>query len=366
MKKDNNLIVVKTGDQELSRAQKQFNTNLKKVQALQAEIDKYEKLIPEIRSAYHAIVEPARRLVGQAMMKHLLLFDRLTEDKMFRKLEKEKLKQITLDYCDQLITHFGMDEVIPIYDKHAAFSHEEQEKAMKEMQKTMAETMFNDIMGLDVNFDENEEFDEMAMLEKVKEQMKEKIMEEKEQYMKKKKTVKEKREDALYDKTTKTIKQLYNGLVKKLHPDAEKDEKAREEKTRLMQEITRAYKENNFVKLLSYHAQTEKENKLDFGAMPDKELNFYTKILKEQLEFLETKIESLLDPGHHDRQDSLFLSYLEELPNYKKAMEEDAKAIKRNAKNLEKGYLELCEDKTLIRDVLREYKIDKHDKWETK
>lgn len=75
-------------------------------------------------------------------------------------------------------------------------------------------------------------------------------------------------------------------LVKKFHPDQERDAEKRAWKTEVMQQVTAAYKENNFLALLQLQISLVEGKDQSLESVPDEHLKYYNKLLKDQVDEL--------------------------------------------------------------------------------
>jgi hypothetical protein len=85
-------------------------------------------------------------------------------------------------------------------------------------------------------------------------------------------------------------KAIYFRLIKKYHPDRQQDIEKQNEYTEISKLVTKAYKENDFMALLRLQVQYIDENENDAHALADDMIERYNKILKAQLEELNTTI----------------------------------------------------------------------------
>lgn len=88
-------------------------------------------------------------------------------------------------------------------------------------------------------------------------------------------------------------KAIYVRLVKRFHPDLEQNDTFKIEKTALVQEITKAYKEKDFMKLLSLQIEYLDEKESEGQLLADDMLKRYNKTLTKQLNQIKTEIESI-------------------------------------------------------------------------
>lgn len=97
---------------------------------------------------------------------------------------------------------------------------------------------------------------------------------------KSKTAIKKAEEDKLL---TRDARSVYMRLIKKFHPDLERDEDKRNEFTEIVKQVTKAYQENDFFTLLKLQIQYLDDNETEAEKIADDMLKRYNKILQKQL-----------------------------------------------------------------------------------
>jgi hypothetical protein len=362
MKKKQILPTIGKKDQKrpMSKGQKEFNRRIKKVNKLKDELQEMETFIPEIRSRYQAKIVPLQDKIANAREKFVKMLDRSYALKFFRSKEKEKIQDLILNHAHELIHSYGKTELIPIYDKYNEVSFEEEKEQMKSASKGMAEDLFKNFFGMDVDLDnvDMDNFEEIG--DRFKEQMEAKAAEEEQQRKKRKKTkaqqAKEERQTKEAKSISKTARELYMKLVKEFHPDRETDEQKQAEMTKKMQHITEAYKNKDLYELLRLEMELLQgiEERLD--ELSEQQLKLYNKLLKEQQQELEGKLYSLK-----------FMPAMEPFAEYIRFGKYGMQVLDRDHAELKKKlhFIEddtsLLSDKQYLRDFLRDYEIEEED-----
>lgn len=314
MSNDKNLIPIlnEHAKTPLSRLQKQFNSRIKRINKAKEDVEKLTLFIKTAQTKIAEHIDP----VTEQIMKHraeiLKKLDFWYDNKYFRKNEKQKIAEIVVEGAVDLISGHGMNELKELHDKYSEQTYDEffaeEEGRMKEF---LAEEI-KEHMGFDFDFEgmdmtNPEEFlAKMAAMmeenaEKIIDFQKEKIepkksKKEKEKEKTKAQLAKEEKQKEELKNISKITKTIYNQLVKEYHPDREFDEKEREWKTRIMQRVTIAYKEDDLFELLRLKLELSTHKETEVKNLPEKELKYYNKILMEQINELEDKKFALKNP----------------------------------------------------------------------
>ncbi|MDI9365579.1 MAG: hypothetical protein QM541_11560 [Flavobacterium sp.] len=101
------------------------------------------------------------------------------------------------------------------------------------------------------------------------------------------------------DKMNKSWKSIYLNLVKKFHPDTEPDELKKSEMGIILKEITTAYDDNNFYKLLELDIKYASQTGIE--AKDDSVVSEYVKILNKQESEIKDKLSQLKNYIKHYR-----------------------------------------------------------------
>lgn len=295
----NQLIQIKT-KVSLSRNQKLFNSRSKKVQKLKAEFEELKEAIEQIKVEYHASIVPANEQIADVKTQIVYVFDTAYQQKFFRKKEKEKLASLIIDNAINLIDNHGKEELIPIYEKYSDMSYAEKQELGNAIGKDMLSGIFKSMTGVDIDLDGIDNPDDMEEIAKrVAASMEEKERLEQEKKSKRKKTKAQIRKEERLAKDAKNIskssKDIYNQLVKEYHPDLEKDEEKKQEKTELMQKITEAYQNDDFFSLLNFQIQLKQDEEF-LTSISEERLKYYNKILLDQVRQLEEMISYIKNP----------------------------------------------------------------------
>ncbi len=363
MKKKETLlpsIGKKDKKQPMSKGQKEFNSRIKKVNKLKDELQEMEAFIPKLRSRYQAKIVPLHDKIAKARTRFVKLLDSSYSLNFFRSKEKEKIQNLILEHAHELIHSYGKTELITIYDKHNEVSFEEEKEQLKGASKDMAEDLFKNFFGVDVDLEDvdMDNFDEIGG--RFKERMEARAAEEEEKKKKRKKTkaqqVREEREAKETKSISKTARELYMKLVKEFHPDREKDSEKQAEMTQKMQRITQAYKNKDLYELLRLEMELLQGIDERLEELSDQQLKLYNKLLQDQQQELEGKlyaIKSMPTMGP-------IAEYIRFGKHGMRILDQDKAALEKKL-SLIKDDVSLLSNKQYLRDFLRDYEIEQED-----
>jgi len=334
------VLQIKT-TKKLTKQQESFNKLVKQIEKRSDELVYLEDGLKKFTISKQQILGEILIEQLNTKLKYAQVLDEMFENNKFTKKEKEKLIQIILNVSNPIYPDFKEidDKLTDIYDKYNRMKVSNVSKEDMEYDMSLMQMMFKE-MGFDIDFSGIDGFSMKDMKEKVMEQMKAKLNEGKQDEEDEAKYQrKNKHSSGLSDKAkenaqklNKSWKQIYLSLVKHLHPDTEKDETLKLEKEAVLKEVTTAYDENNFFKLL--HLQIKYTNSTDLlEKADDKTLQEFVKILKQQSAEIGCKIEDVKDALIHNNADFIIqrggIQLIEQkLKQQRKEIEIDIELIK--------------------------------------
>jgi hypothetical protein len=300
MSKHLQIVTGKQPGQTLSKEQKRFNTLVKKIKTLRAQIEKTKELDLELRRLGDERVKPAEKAAMAADRDWVMgLNNSLFRAKLGKK-QAEKLERILLEEISHLLrTHFYQDDVElqELYARYEGSGRSFAEIQDDEDQETkaMAAQMMNEMFGMDVEMDDLDNPE--SMQEKIKAKQAEFEAAERERAEKREKKIKTDSQRAAEEKrlaaetaVKKTAKQIYVDLVRHFHPDREQDEQLRDEKTEVMKQITAAYEADDHLRLLELQMTLLSGRDNVFADFNNTQLNYFNKTLQQQAAELEEEL----------------------------------------------------------------------------
>lgn len=269
----------------LSKLQQQFNTKVKQIDKLKADLAERQRILDEIRVRVQNEIHPLVDELVQKRVAYVKMLDQMYQLDFFRKKEKEKLGNLIEELSYSLAQNFGVEEMKEYFDKYADISFDEEEKLAEAEAKEMTQNMLKNMLGLDVDLKDLDDLDTLQ------EKMEQKIWADKEkkeaQQQKRQKSkaqlAKEEKAKAELQNISKATRRLYTELVKLLHPDKELDLTAKAWKEEAMKQVTIAYNQDDFFGLLRLQMEFLHEQELHLDRIPEDQLKYYVKLLNEQM-----------------------------------------------------------------------------------
>ena len=293
------LVIIPKSDKDLSKLQKQFNANVKKINELKQQLKDDEASLRLIVTCIQGEIIPVEQKHFDKIAELVYVFDKHHEDPFFKKKEKAKIADFIINQSHELIENKGNQELKAVYDKYAKEPFDkmdaEAENATAEMMKDMMSSMFG------VEFDDDADVsDPKKMQEYMEMKMQEKEANTQAKKANKKKTDKQiEKEEKIKEEAkniSKAARSIYTDLVKAFHPDRERDETERDRKTEIMKMVTQAYENDDLFELLRLKIELQGSD-IESLTMADEQLKYYNKILKEQVRELEESLWQLRMQG---------------------------------------------------------------------
>lgn len=351
-------VIAKPEGKTMSRLQKQFNSRIKKIRKLKTQIEETEQAMPEIRSLIHSELQPLQDKINAIKAQIVKQLDKAWEMKFFRQKEKAKLQELIRHNAYQLIQEQGHEDLEALYDKHASTSYKEESELVNESNKEMASAMFKNMFDMDLDLDDVDMNDFGQMSERLFATMEEHAEQEEEKQKNKKKTkAQQKREEKIKvenERISKTSRAVYTRLVKEFHPDKETDEEQRLWKTEIMKRVTQAYKKDDFFGLLSLEIELMQGHAHDLGELPDQQLKYYNKMLKEQVDELQMQWDAMTNPPPPFDRMAPYLRDVKHAPTVIRWQKRDLQETLAGVK----GDLTYLSDKKNLRTYLRDYELE--------
>jgi hypothetical protein len=291
----------------LSKEQKRFNGYLQKIKKLKEQIESSRDLALELSRLVQEHVKPAEEKMLTVWKNLILSLDRSMFTPNLTAKQFDKYEAIVFEQADGYLAVGKVDdEIKAIFDKHSEESFDEMTAEGEEHGKEYLAEMLKKQFGIDIDPDEiediNDPFNNPKLFEKIIE-AKEKQKTQDEEFAQKraefdskrpkseKQIQKEARQKAAESAISKTTKQIYMDLVRNFHPDTEQDEAKRLWKTEIMQQITVAYDEDNYIKLLELQMTLLEDRDNAVEKLDDKELRYFNDALKQQVNDLEMQLQ---------------------------------------------------------------------------
>jgi len=340
---DHHLVFIPTkAGKELSKLQKQFNSYSRKVEKLKKELHQTEEVLTRARQKVSEVLLPLEQKKFNLKAEILWVLDRQHDSGIFKKRDREELADFIVTQAHPLIEQFGKEELKPLIEKYEKKSFEEFDQDLNQKTGEAMKQMF-DMFGIDL--DDDADLSDMNTFKDAfqrKAEADQARAEERQANRKKtpKQLEKEAKQKQEAHNITKTVQAVYRQLVKEFHPDREQNSTEKERKTHIMQRITEAYENDDLFELLRLQLEYNQKDSGDFALLPDEQLKYYNKLLKEQITELEDELwqlqsgENPFEPSFYhtfcyppERLDANIKREANQLKKQLKAMEEEKKAF---------------------------------------
>jgi hypothetical protein len=289
-------LVGKTTTGKLSKEQIKFNNYLKRIKTLKTHIEELKDANTWLMRTGTERVKPIDRLDVIAHKDLLLAMDGHRElDKLTLK-QREKFDAIMVQEIDAIMEYEVFEELKTLFEKYNGANYDNHVAEAEATAKKQAVEMMNMMFGMDLEADDEIE-DVMEKVAKRKEEEEARQAAAAERRANKKMSDKQQeradKQAAAESDMNKTTKQIYVDLVKNFHPDKEPDEAKKQWKTEIMQQVTVAYKENDFLKLIELQISLLEERDNSLQGLDDEQLKYFNKSLRSQLQELEEESEGV-------------------------------------------------------------------------
>ena len=353
------LIITQKSEKDLSKLQKQFNANVKKINELKQRLKDDGEQLRKIVIRIQSDIIPTEHKHLEKITELVFVFDKHHNDPFFKKKEKAKIADFIVNKSHELIETTGNEDLKVLYEKYAKESFDEMdaeaENATAEMMKKMMSSMFG------VDFEEGADVsDPQKMQQYMERKMEEKQTETQARKANKKKSDKQiEKEEKIKEEAkniSKAARSIYTDLVKAFHPDRERDETERVRKTEIMKKVTQAYEEDDLFELLRLKIELQGAD-IESLTMADEQLKYYNKILKEQVRELEESLWQLRMQGSGSMGGEDLLSrFGGDEKSMKAKITRQVNKLKNNIKMVEQDILTLGV-KENMRRFLKDYQI---------
>ena len=129
----------------LSKAQKQFNTLIQKIDTEKKRLLEWQAIIPlynrKVTEDYEVLVET----YNAERIKMVQLLDRAYEHKHFKKTDKAKIQHLISQITAELISEHGKAELKELHDKHSEVDFDTFQQETDEMAGDFLKTMMEDM-----------------------------------------------------------------------------------------------------------------------------------------------------------------------------------------------------------------------------
>lgn len=268
---------------EPSAQQKKLNRLIDKIEQQKISLSMWQNAQAEIQQ------HTRQKLLPVYSELHAVLFQQL--DQLWQVLHNHEFSKADMQQLDEKIAQLAhmlkrskmlKDEQLKLVKQIDTFYQQHAQQSSKKNKKVQS-----------VKFELNENFDQNIELE---EDGFEQYAAEQQQAREQAKQLRQqqKREQA-EQMAAQSLKTVYLKIAAMIHPDRERDETKKEEKTELFQQASQAYEQQDLFYLLKFQLQLEQNKGVGVKELSAEQVKFYKLALDAQSQQLESQIDEILD-----------------------------------------------------------------------
>ena len=344
-------LAIATSDGALSKGQKSFNSQIKQIEKLRAQLAAWEAAAPSYLKKYTRDLLPLVDVAKECQIKMVHGLDVASTLQGLSKRERQTISEIIVALTGKLIGEDDKVELKALYNKHSRSDYDKEEVAnLKGFMSVIEDALGVDLGDVDAmgspeevmrraqaHMDEMQSHDELARQAREEQRGRRKKS--------KKQQEKEAQQEAAADQISQSIREVYRKLASALHPDREPDAAERVRKTTLMQRVNQAYEKRNLLQLLELQLELEHIDNDAIARLDEGKLRHYNAILKEQI--AELNMELIHVRGQFRAQFGIH-PYVEMKPEtVLRALNQDIVQLRQANREAERDLRALTELKTL-------------------
>lgn len=275
-----------------TKQQKRFNQLIKKIEKQRQHLRSWHTNMLLYQQKHAKQYLPLLNRLDHTRNKLVYLFDRIYLDRIFNRLERQKLAELIVKVAADLLATDENTELKAIFDKYSPIDYDTQVNVVKAQAKAKLEQMLDTEIADDVELDD--ETVHKLLAEKAQQMREQEVLREVHDNQRKKTAKQLAREEKLEQEQKsidRSIRETFRKLASTLHPDRESDSAERTRKTELMQRVNVAYGNKNLWQLLELQMEIEQVDETVIAALGEDKLKHYNQALAEQLIDLEIEIE---------------------------------------------------------------------------
>ena len=268
---------------EPSAQQKKLNRLIDKIEQQKVSLATWQNAQAEIQQ------HTRQKMLPVYSELHEILFQQL--DQLWNLLHSHEFSKADMRQLDEKIAQLAhmlkrskmlKDEQLKLVKQINTFYQQHVQQSTKKNKKVQsAEFEFNESSEQSVEL-EQDDFEQYAAEQK---QAREQAKQLRQQ---------QKREQA-EQMAAQSLKTVYLKIAAMIHPDRERDETKKEEKTELFQQASQAYEQQDLFYLLKFQLQLEQNKGVGAKELSAEQVKFYKLALDSQSQQLESQIEEILD-----------------------------------------------------------------------
>lgn len=336
----------------LSRARKQFNTLVKKLETERVRLAFWHTEAPKIRAMADNEFNPLFDQFASRRRELVRLLDRAWHDKALSKRDREKLADFI---CSMALAAVEADQddddIKAIYNRYSQSDFDEEADAENAVFRAMVKQATGVELDADTDLDSAH-----AFFEAMHEKMEAADAQRAEPAKPAKPSARALRHEAEEAKLKQSVRDIFRKLASALHPDRETDPAERARKTDLMQRANVAYGANDLLGLLELQLEVEQVDQAGLDNLGDDKIEQYNGVLARQVREIHMEIQALefhlaLDMGWEPDERRTPKALMRQL-------RQDIAAMKANVKAVEADLVEFGDIRKL-KAWLKGYRIVK-------
>ncbi|MCH7333351.1 molecular chaperone DnaJ [Acinetobacter modestus] len=267
---------------EPSAQQKKLNRLIDKIEQQKISLSMWQNAQAEIQQ------HTRQKLLPVYSELHEILFQQL--EQLWNMLHSHEFSKVDLRQLDEKIAQLAQflkrskilkDEQLKLIQQIDTFYQQHTQQSSKKNKKVQS-----------VKFELNENFDQNIELE---EDGFEQYAAEQQQAREQAKQLRQQQKrEQVEQMAAQSLKTVYLKIAAMIHPDRERDETKKEEKTELFQQASQAYERQDLFYLLKLQLQLEQNNGVGVKELSAEQVKFYKLALDAQSQQLESQIEEIL------------------------------------------------------------------------
>lgn len=272
-----------------SRAHKQFNTLIKKLEAERARLAAWQEALPAVNALAEGELKPLEQRFDAQRKQLVLLFDQAHAHKAMGKRDKDKLADLICTIAEAVLGGGQDAELEALYSRHSGLGNCFDDDGADPALKSLMEELLGVQLG-DADYQSPEALFQ-AMSAKMEEEAEQEQQAAQARAAARPKSAKalarEQAQQAEAGRLQQSVRDIYRKLASLLHPDREPDLAERQRKTGLMQRVNVAYAANDLLGLLELQLEVEQIDQAGLDGLSEERIAQYNKLLSGQVRELE-------------------------------------------------------------------------------
>ena len=285
------------GQQKLTPEKKRFNTLSKQIARARKSQLQWSTQLPLLHETCHKALSPIRKEFIKAKREIAFGMGKVLDQVQLNHETRVDLIDCLVSLIQDLSERSPIDEELKaLFNKHSSLSFE----AFCKAEADFAKSFVSAFAAEDLEGPQEDESHE-SFMDRMHEKLQEQIANEKRKHQEKRaaKAKKSSPPKALKSEeeavAQNLLKDIFRKLVSALHPDREQDPGERIRKTQLMQEINRAYKNNELLTLIQLQLEIEQIDTSDLYELATEKIKSYNQLLAAQLKRVHEETQLELD-----------------------------------------------------------------------